>query len=490
MGKRSRRVQREDSDFEEDDEYEEPIVSLNLRLLFLITFSPSCLAFTMLVMQMALTVEEEEDMEEDESEDDEQNEKKEDESEGDEQNEERNNNELEELEKEYKELRQKEQPKELVSKYWDLLKNLTRHKEEDLLKGQAVKNQRVLWDKSLAFRFLLQKPFSSSNRLPQGPLRSSFCDLDKDVSVAYSDLVTSCQKTLDTLLELQKALVEKNPAISQATEGNSRPSAKNPQASKGLDEEADEEWSQISQMQLSFSSFAKHHEIDCLIFVHCIDDILSLHVLVFFGSPQHVVLVFCRIAPFRDKSVDKWQRKTLVTTGAAALKGKSHAFNQKTQVIMVCLLPNISEQVTGYMRDPSRMIKRMQLRRSMVAIFSNVSKSFLPINFLRQYIVDANADGDPELLDDSEFYQQLLKEFLETFDPTSSEMALYAMKKLRTKKRKIVDCRASKSRKIRYNVHEKIVNFMAPQPMRLPSMAPALFDNLFGFRNQKPACAI
>lgn len=28
--------------------------------------------------------------------------------------------------------------------------------------------------------------------------------------------------------------------------------------------------------------------------------------------------------------------------------------------------------------------------------------------------------GDPELMDDSEFYQQLLKEFLETFDPTSS----------------------------------------------------------------------
>jgi len=29
-------------------------------------------------------------------------------------------------------------------------------------------------------------------------------------------------------------------------------------------------------------------------------------------------------------------------------------------------------------------------------------------------------DGDPELLDDSEFYQQLLKEFFETVDPSSS----------------------------------------------------------------------
>lgn len=29
-------------------------------------------------------------------------------------------------------------------------------------------------------------------------------------------------------------------------------------------------------------------------------------------------------------------------------------------------------------------------------------------------------NGDPELLDDSEFYQQLLKEFFETVDPSST----------------------------------------------------------------------
>ncbi|XP_021891343.1 nonsense-mediated mRNA decay protein 2-like [Carica papaya] len=68
-----------------------------------------------------------------------------------------------------------------------------------------------------------------------------------------------------------------------------------------------------------------------------------------------------RIAAFRDKSVDKWQRKTQVTTGAAAIKGKLHAFNQ-----------NVSAQVAAYMRDPSRMIKQMQQRRSTVDIFGTV----------------------------------------------------------------------------------------------------------------------
>nr|POF03058.1 protein aatf [Quercus suber] len=94
-------------------------------------------------------------------------------------------------------------------------------------------------------------------------------------------------------------------------------------------------------------------------------------------------------------------------------------------------------------------------------------------------------DGDRELLDDSEFYTQLLKEFLETNDPKSSDF--YALKSLQTKKRKIVDWRGSKSRKIWYNVHEKIVNFMAPQTMDLPPMAPKLFENLFGLKIQRPA---
>ncbi|GFY92705.1 rRNA processing protein-like protein [Actinidia rufa] len=185
--------------------------------------------------------------------------------------------------------------------------------------------------------------------------------------------------------------------------------------------------------------------------------------------PLTIASIF-RIAPFRNKSIDKWQRKTQVTTGAAAIKGKLHAFNQ-----------NISEQVAAYMRDPNRMIKGMQQNRSTVAIFGTV-----PDAEGKAREQDTKADGDPELLDDSEFYQQLLKEFFETFDPTSSETAFYALKRMQTKKRKIVDRCASKSRKIRYNVHEKIVNFMVPQAMQLPPMAGKLFEDLFGLKTQKP----
>ncbi|THG14569.1 hypothetical protein TEA_004975 [Camellia sinensis var. sinensis] len=181
-----------------------------------------------------------------------------------------------------------------------------------------------------------------------------------------------------------------------------------------------------------------------------------------------------RIAHFRNKSIDKWQRKSQVTTGAAAFKSKLHAFNK-----------NISEQVAAYMWDPSRVIKGMQQSRSTVAIFGIVPDA--QSNTKEQ---DTKVDGDPELLDDSEFYQQLLKEFFETFDPASSESTFYALKRMQTKKRKIVDRRASKCRKIRYNVHEKIVNFMAPQPVQVPPMAPKLFENLFGLKTQKTVSVV
>ncbi|KAI4356665.1 hypothetical protein L6164_000669 [Bauhinia variegata] len=322
--------------------------------------------------------------------------------------------EMEELEKEYMDLRHQQQ---------DTLKNLIRHKDEDALKGQAVKNQKALWYKILELRFLLQKPFSSSNRLPQEPVRSSLCDSNEGVSIAYSDLISSTKETLDSILELQEVMLAKNPSIAQTTDGSER-------SSKHLDNYVDEEWSRISETHR-------------------------------------------RMAAFRDKSINKWQRMTQVTTGAAAIKGKLHAFNQ-----------DISEQVAAYMRDPSRMIKQMRLRRSAINIFGSVPA--VKDNTKEE---EGHDDDDSELLDDSEFYQQLLKEFFETVDLKSSETALYALKRLRTKKRKIVDRRASKSRKIRYNVHEKIVNFMASEPRNDPDMASKLFQNLFGLKTQRPLAA-
>ncbi|TVT98178.1 hypothetical protein EJB05_56558 [Eragrostis curvula] len=288
---------------------------------------------------------------------------------------------------------------------------MNQHREEDALRGQAVKNQKAIWDKTLEMRFLLQKAFSTSNKLPQEPIKARFCHHDKEIEQAYDDLLNSSKQTLGSLLELQEAMLESNQAAKGADEM--------PSASK----EEDDEWSEVQNLQT-------------------------------------------RITKFRNTEIDKWQRKIQVTTGAAALKGKLHAFNQ-----------DISDQVAGYMRDPSRMINRMYLTKSTVGVFGEDAEE--PETAKEGHTIG----GDPELIDDSEFYQQLLKEFLESCDRGASESAFYALKKQQLKKRKLVDRRASKSRKIRYHVREKITNFMAPVPMALPPMAPKLFENLFGTSN-------
>ncbi|KDD71880.1 hypothetical protein H632_c4240p0, partial [Helicosporidium sp. ATCC 50920] len=81
---------------------------------------------------------------------------------------------------------------------------------------------------------------------------------------------------------------------------------------------------------------------------------------------------------------------------------------------------------------------------------------------------------DPETFDDSEFYSFLLKEFIESSGNTDA--SLYSV----PKKRKVVDHRASKGRKLRYHVHQKLVNFMAPVEVEEPAFADQLFSNLFG----------
>ncbi|KAI3887226.1 hypothetical protein MKW92_047698 [Papaver armeniacum] len=133
------------------------------------------------------------------------------------------------------------------------MKNLKHHKNEDILKGQVVKNQKVLWDKTLEFRFLLQKPFSSSNKLPKEPLRSSFCDSEKATNKAYLDLITSSEQTINCLLELQEALLEKSPHVAQNTDGNTKESSKEAKQSKSLDASIDKEWLPIQQMHSSIS---------------------------------------------------------------------------------------------------------------------------------------------------------------------------------------------------------------------------------------------
>ena len=97
----------------------------------------------------------------------------------------------------------------------------------------------------------------------------------------------------------------------------------------------------------------------------------------------------------------------------------------------------------------------------------------------------------PEIFDDSEFYHQLLRELIEyksNTDDNQSEITqkFLELQKVRSKMKKRVDTRASKGRKTRYVVHNKLVNFMPPKDTSdwTNEAKTELYNSLFGMANQ------
>ncbi|CAK9234611.1 unnamed protein product [Sphagnum jensenii] len=310
------------------------------------------------------------------------------------------NDELEALNREYEEIRQQEE---------EMVKNLKGQGLDDHEKGEAVSHQKMLWDRALEVRIALQKMVQGANQMPGAQVKVVLCEADQEIEKAYQMLTKSAISAIDCLLDLNKVIFLPNTSLTWT----------------GKRERGTQELVEVEQGKPSSVTESVWN---------CID---SVH---------------ASIVPYRNNSVDRWQRKTQLSTGAAAVKGKLRAFNQ-----------SISQQVASVMRDPHKLIERMRLQQSSVHVLGQAD------------------DGNPETFDDSDFYQQLLREFLESSDTLGLEgMGLHSMKKLHNKKRKTVDRRASKGRKIRYTVHDPLVNFMAPELMVLPPMATKLFANLFG----------
>eukprot|EP00043_Microstomoeca_roanoka_P007660 m.73960 g.73960 ORF g.73960 m.73960 type:complete len:359 (+) comp13919_c0_seq1:100-1176(+) len=124
-----------------------------------------------------------------------------------------------------------------------------------------------------------------------------------------------------------------------------------------------------------------------------------------------------RLRPYYGKTADKWYTKTKLASG------KDKGFKVLDQSLMV--------QITDVAADKMR---------------SHATEKF----------------------DDTAFYVTMLKEHLEakadfqSMDPIEMARHFLEMDALRSKIKKKVDTRASKGRKLRFHVHPKLVNFMAP----------------------------
>ena len=155
-------------------------------------------------------------------------------------------------------------------------------------KGLAVLHQKQLWEQNLEMRILLQRCLQAANRIPYGLSHTLAVSADSALAQGYATLVSSASQTIDELLELHSALVDQHPAAQQIASDVTKASS-----SKRSREEEDEEAESVSKWQRIDEEYRK-------------------------------------LTPFRDASIDRWHRKTMLISGQQS--SFSHANSKQCQV--------------------------------------------------------------------------------------------------------------------------------------------------------------
>ncbi|XP_022222575.1 protein Aatf [Drosophila obscura] len=152
---------------------------------------------------------------------------------------------------------------------------------------------------------------------------------------------------------------------------------------------------------------------------------------------------FLNMTGYRNEVLLKWDDRTKLLTPGAGLKRKS-----------------LQEDYDIIKKIGSALANREALVEKSQTLKSNQPEK-------QQQENDPQPQRQPHVYDDSDFYHQQLRELIEYKASTSSNMSeitkqFVELQKLRQKMKKKVDTRASKGRKLRYVVHNKLTNFMAP----------------------------
>ncbi|XP_030288931.1 protein AATF isoform X1 [Sparus aurata] len=308
--------------------------------------------------------------------------------------------------------------------------------DEEVEKGKSVKNQLALYDQLLEGRIKIQKALMTANQLPQP---QTFPEFKRRGGAELAGELKNAHKALKalqrSLLELHDQLLCQNPDTRTIALGAAPDEDEEINSDENGEEDLSAKEVRAPKRKLEMAEY-----------------------------PDFMAKRFAAFQPYRDATLQKWHDKTRLTMGKGN-KGFG-AFDR-----------NILTQVEQVLMDNERLVRRTQTRRSEFRVLGKkeapavVSESFADGEEAGQQL-KANAhlkDLDEDIFDDDDFYHQLLRELIErktsASDP-NDQVAMgrqwLAIQKLRSKIKKKVDTKASKGRKVRFQIHSKLVNFMAP----------------------------
>ncbi|KAL1746809.1 apoptosis-antagonizing transcription factor [Schizophyllum fasciatum] len=143
--------------------------------------------------------------------------------------------------------------------------------------------------------------------------------------------------------------------------------------------------------------------------------------------------------PHLVRTLTKWSAKIQAVAPSVLLPSSRNAFSKSAQPKSAPAL------IDETLADHEKLLARTRVRRGRVA-------------------EEREGEGRGEVFDDTDFYQQLLRQVIDARGAREGADQDWVQAQKAKKARKKVDTKASKGRKIRYDVHEKLQNFMVPIP--------------------------
>ncbi|KAF8518014.1 apoptosis-antagonizing transcription factor [Hysterangium stoloniferum] len=285
----------------------------------------------------------------------------------------------------------------------DLLPSLQRTRVADKLKGQAISRQLRIWDSLVDGRIRLQKTLTSTNKLPH-PQKIGPYISNPDNQDALRRFLSEALLLSEDIFELRQKLLEKA--------GSTPPPRKRQRTA--VDFHADgADWEALLKE--------------------------STEEMMWFDAQTHGDIL---------SNLQKWSAKVQAVSPAALFSSTRTSFKSGPSHVK-----SAGELVEEALRDRAKIIKKTWTKSTRIG-----SKPYDHHN-------EEDEEGDEETFDDRDFYQAMLRDVIETKGGKDAAAEFYANSK-KQKKKKAVDTRASKGRKLRYEPHEKLQNFMVPIPIR------------------------
>ncbi|KAF2354616.1 Apoptosis-antagonizing transcription factor C-terminal [Trinorchestia longiramus] len=344
---------------------------------------------------------------------------------------------------------------------------------EEQKKAEAVTKQFDLYDKLFESRILLQKVVSSSHHLPQPDVYPAFKRLTGFEGQRYQKslraAIDSTQVLLNSMLQLQEALLLSTPdTASVLTDGSmctKKPTPDDDDEEITSSEDEQDKDSKDKEVkttpnptpeQKNDAGSNKRKRTDRQVLEETEGTLAKRH---------------CNMKTYRNTVVAYWEERTkLLQTRSKSSSRKGGSFEAFEE--------SFSVMVARLLNDRDKVLRRTQLRSA------NRGNYATPIGGLEhkpEVEIDPELDipkvdesgvlfqrYDPEIYDDTDFYSFALEQVIKTkmMRGTSSlttAQFLDFTHKLRKKNKKIVDTKRSKGRKLKYDVHSALLQFLAPR---------------------------